>query len=529
MTRDQRRFVAPHHPLVRQLLAEAAADGDPLSATLAALARRCRYVASPPGHRSFDQVAEELATTPAGDAVDLNCITLSSLVVSCLRTAGFDAHEVLVAVGARRQELGFDTLRIPHAWALVGTPGGLVAIDPVDLRPRATSAQALPEEIHLYVLFNDEQLFFTENEKKAALAEVAWRGRPRLYLFGRPDPDLWALAQRPEVERTLHCLFHQPRVPREPVSAQLHQRALEARLLRADGEDLAVGSRVVPVPREAERAFHCLARPLIDHYLAVVAATVPALQSAWEGCAAARDFSWQEVAHAVVAGLFIDLAVGRRLGIADEVHEDQGPSVLWLFEALSGGEPFGVQWIGHPERLCAFAQLWHRRVGRTPPTLARPLLDLLAGLAEADAVPPGSRSWLLLRHLGLARSFAPSARGLVFPVFGPADTSLLEEPLGRGAERVVSEVLMPAFELAAEDPWWRRSRQQRAFRHAIVRLMLEYVIDRAVAERVVPPFPPAAEASPGWGRWLWSEPEGAPSLFPRPAHAGREEPCLRSA
>jgi hypothetical protein len=51
-----------------------------------------------------------------------------------------------------------------------------------------------------------------------------------------------------------------------------------------------------------------------------------------------------------------------------------------------------------------------------------------------------------------------------------------------------------------------------ASRHAGVRLILEYGIDRVISAGLIDPFPEGAEIPLHLGRWLWREPAGGPEL-----------------
>ena len=452
---------------------------------------------------------------------------MTCVLVSCLRAAGVPSGDVFAAVGTRRRTLKVDALEQPHAWAAVRVDGGLLWIDPADLEARLKTGEDLLASYHLFVLFSDQALAFGEREKQELLhgPEV----QPRLYLFGRMDADLWALARSPQVMALFRQLLRAGRAAGEPAAAAVYSRAVARGLLLRDGsEGFAPGPGVVLVPAPAEAQLLRLVEPLLETYLGIVSETVPDLRRAWAASGAAGGFEWPEVAHAVVAGLFIDLAVGRRLEIARQVREEQGASALWIFETVSADNAFGVQWLRHDGQPDVFYQLWHRRTPRRPPTFDPRTVGLMARLARGEGAGSSVRELLLLRHFQLVAGMPGEPPRLRIPAFGPRDDELLRKPLQTGARRIVSEVIEPAFELAAGHPWWRRTASESPYRHAVVRLLLEYITDRALGARLLPPFPATGEDRPGWGQWLALEPAAASALRPASTVSAQERPCPAS-
>ncbi len=516
MTPGYRGFIAPEHPLVEELGPPPAAGGSVLERFLGSLGQHCRYVSAPPGQRDFDQLLDELRSARGeGRPLELNCINMVCALVSCLRAAGLSSREAFAAIGTRQQSLKIDSLGQPHAWAVVRGEDGILWIDPATLEAQPQSGAHLLSAYHLFVLFNDEVLCFSEDEKKNLLREI--EARPRMYLFGEMEPDLWALARSPEIMGLFRQLFHRERVAGETAAEVAYNQATARGLLRNGGDGFAPGPKVVLVPMQAEEQLLRLVEPLLDTYLGIVSETVPELRRAWAAGAAAEGFEWPEVAHAVIAGMFVDLAVGRRLEIAREVREDQGPNALWIFERVSAGNPFGVQWLRHPGQPYVFSQLWHRRVPRQPPAFSPRLIEQMARLARRDSAGSSPGEMLLLRHLKLVDTRPGAPPRFHVPVFGPRDVELLQPPLEKGAERIVREVIEPAFELAAGHPWWRRTADEAPYRHAVVRLLLDYITDRMVDSGLLPPFPAVGEDGPGWGRWLVLESEEASSPGSDPA------------
>ena len=153
-------FVQPAHPLVAEVFPPASRRGDPVAAALAALGRECAY-RSRPGRRSFDQL---LAARRAGEArLEINCIDLVCLLVSCLRAAGAGDDRAWVALAGVR---GFVH---HHAWALVRRGERFLWIDPAVLEPVERAGGEILAGHDLYVVFNDRRLYFTAGEKRSLL------------------------------------------------------------------------------------------------------------------------------------------------------------------------------------------------------------------------------------------------------------------------------------------------------------------------------------------------------------------------
>ena len=153
-------FVQPGHPLVAELFPPAARRGDPVAAALAALGPECAY-RSRPGRRSFDEL---LAARRAGEGrLEINCIDLVCLLVSCLRAAGVGDDRAYAALAGARGFLQH------HAWALVRRGERFLWIDPAALEPAERAGREILDRHDLYVVFNDHRLHFTAAEKRSLL------------------------------------------------------------------------------------------------------------------------------------------------------------------------------------------------------------------------------------------------------------------------------------------------------------------------------------------------------------------------
>jgi hypothetical protein len=331
--------------------------------------------------------------------------------------------------------------------------------------------------------------------------------------------------------------------------------ALACGLLAREGGRVVAGRRLVIVPAAEEERFRSLVLPALGRYLEVIGDAVPRLRRAYAGCAAAGWCSWAEVCHAVVAGMLMDLEVGRHLP-AGVCEEGPGPRVpvVWAFERPLAENAFGVQSVRDPESGWSIAQLWHaggarrelridppllREVGRiagsappaggassvgrapsggsAPPAGSAPFPDSAPSGGSAGGAPPldAGRGLLWLRHHRLV-----AGRRLRLPAFAAADWRRLEGALQPAAAALVAEAVGPALAALGGEPFWTPPRRL----HAAVRLLLEAAADHVVAAGLLPSFPPAGVEAPGWGRWLWEQDPAAGSgsdSAPRSADAPR--------
>jgi hypothetical protein len=518
-----RSFLEPRHPLARELLGAAALAAVPpplalepapvplpLAWVLAEMRRRFTYQARR-GRRSLDELLAA-ARSSRGRPLAVNCLTLCSVLASVLRAGGFSPAEVFVAVGGRRGVLQY------HAWVLVRRAGALLWISPETLEMEPAEGAELWRTLTFHVLFNDVHLHLQESEKRRLLAPPPAAGW-RLVLYGPAGASpselaMLELLRSGALARALSALAAGGHAADDAEAPAGCLAAAEAcgLLVRAGGQ-LLPGSRLVVIPAAEEARFRSLARPALCRYLEVAADALPALARAFAGSAAADRFAWSEVSHAIVAGMLMDLGVGRSLpaGVREDGRGPRAP-VVWAFERPLAANAFGVQSVRDEGSGWSIAQLWHARCPRPDLRIDPPLVRELGRVAAAAAAGPGAsaagggtpgapfpgagRGLLWLRHHHLMEG-----RRLRFPAFPAADWSRLDadwQPLGAG---LAAEAVAPALAAAAADPFWSQPRH----RHAAVRLLLEAAADHVIAAGLLPPFPPAESAGPAWGRWLWEQ------------------------
>ena len=529
-TPSYRDFVVPGHPVIGALLgapprrdAGTAGTAAAVEAALATARRRLRYEPTP-GRNDLAEIGRRAAAA-GGEPVVLNCIDGVCAVAAHLRAGGFGADEVWVAVGGLASPIGADLGAEFHAWlAVLLEPGRLLWIDPVHWTSRRAEGAEILAEHRLYALFNDRHVHFLEDEKRRLLTGGP-AGRPRLYLFGTPRPDLAAAIRDSAFADLVVALARHGRVAAEAVEPPSREAWLAAGLLAAEDEWLRPGPTLLVVPRRAEAEAVAATAPHLDRYLALVAEAVLSLRGAYEETAAARRWSWAEVADAVVAGMLLDLAVGREFGILGAVRRHSGDSVVWAFEHLSADQGVGVAWVESGAGDWAAAQLWHPAVRRRPVRLTPAMVDLLGRTALGTA-PPAGADVLYLRHARVLVGKQGGGAGveLGWPVFVPADAARLSVPLAHAADRIFRQAVVPALDALAQRPWWRRRGGDPSYRHAGLRLLLSYACQRVYGELLAEP---PAEVAESWGRWLWLGRRG--DALPRSGEAAVERAGVESS
>lgn len=332
-----------------------------------------------------------------------------------------------------------------------------------------------------------------------------------LYLFGDGDPEMVLLLRDARVQDLVRqlSLEEHARVPSDPSPALVS--AVRHRVLESDGRLYRAGEKLVVIPASAERSLPALLRPALAPYVEITREVVGELRGVYESTAASRRFGWPEVSHALVAGAFLDLAMGSEAYRPGVVLRHPLPQTsIWAFSGVSAENGFGVQLAVGRDRVL-FAQLWHRRCPREGLRLSPEAVTELARVARGEAGGRISKELLYLRHLKLVAREEGELRAQV-PVFTPADTERLLPILLEGARRLVHDVIIPGLDMLSYDTWWRERADQDAYRHAAVRLILEYGVDRVIAAKILAPFPVDGELPAAWGRWLWEEAEGPKTL-----------------
>ncbi len=491
-----RQFVMSAHPLLREVF-PAPRDGREgvLADTLDLLRRRIRYRAVE-GRRPLEDLLQDLVSRP-GELLEANCLSLCCLLVSRLREAGYGPEEVYIALGGWRNHFQY------HAWVLIRREQDFLRIDPSTLTPEERTGPRIWAEQVVYVLFNDRYVHVLEAEKRRLLVDKAPAVKPRMICFGKNDPEIGGVLKERDFEPILAGLFLGEAGLAGMETGALAARALSCGLLRMEGEHLLPGPRMVLIPDRHEGELSALVEPALDRYLGVMSAVVPELRRAFQDCMAARRFSWDEVGHSLVAGLLMDLSIGRQLFARHPELRPRLDSVVWIFERPRARNAFGVQFTKDPLSGWAFAQLWHRGLERPALSIRGELAGLMGGLASGDPGDADAPGWLHLRYVGLVRR-AGRGHELLVPSFAPEEWRHLAVRLHTGAGRLLEEAILPALVLLSNQPFWGDGAAAGRL-YTAVRLLLDYATDRVVDSGLLPAFPAREQASPAWGRWLWNE------------------------
>lgn len=486
------RMVDPSHPFVTEMFG---GPRTPRAASLQHAIERlqteCRYTAWPSGHRTFDVLRDEWLQC-ADVPQPLNCINLSCLLSSYLRSAGFGADDVFVAIMTMTSYRSV-TLKAVHAGVLLRRTAGWTWFDSADLRPQHLTDRELRARCSFVVLFNDAREYFAAADQRQLLSSSDPPGGPHIRVHGFAEPALTALRASAEFERLIVRML-QDRANADEDATEAAAQAMAAGLVVSHGARYAAGRRLALVPAPAERQVRDVVAPLLPDYVAILDASVERLRSAYAGCAAAAAFDWAAVEHTIVAGLLMDLAVGYRMSLPGSVLEHPAEGMVWAFEQVVAGNAFGVIWSGRSWRDRGLGQLWHRSLRRAPLKLAPRYLEAAETVALGGSPSPDTE--LYLRYVGL---LTRERRQLAIPTFVGADVERLRAELDDAASQIADRVARPMFdELAGATRW---ATVTPAARSSVLRLLLEYATDAAIDGGVLSPFP-GAPAPGAWGRWL---------------------------
>lgn len=329
-----------------------------------------------------------------------------------------------------------------------------------------------------------------------------------MYVFGDRNPELTALLQEPSFQHLVEALFaaRESAVPSEP--HPVWGDALRLELLAPGPGGYRPGRRLVLIPAAAEQGAADLLRDLTA-YVEIAAEVGAELRGVYGQTAVAERFAWPRVSHLVLAGLFLDLAMGAEVVRSGRIaREPTGDSVVWAFQGISAANAYGVGSVpAAPPRRAFFADLWHRKSRQGALRLSPALVESLARIGEGGQ-PADPKELLYLKHLKLVRSAGGDLQ-LQIPFFAAADAERLLGPLTAGARRLVGDAIVPALERLRDHSWWRDHIDEEAYRHAAVRLILEHGIDHVIAAGACEPFPEPRDTPFEWGRCLWEEPGGA--------------------
>lgn len=507
-----RKLVDPAHPLIGNLSGEGGRleKRGALDAAVARVRHHFTYRPSR-GAVGFDKLLDARTKGPEAPSF-ANCLDMSAVLVSCLRRAGFSPSEAFIVV-CDRLWLGGRARADFHACVLVLLEGAMIWLDPEDLHIVETTGAALLERYKVHVVFNDCYVHVTRVEQQRILSRNMPHSGLQCFLFGQAEPATQAVLDDAAFRAAIAGFFRDGRF--DVPDPSLAERAIAAGLLsrREDG-GVDAGQRLVTTSAEAERELHAAVAVHVDRYLGITAETLPQLRRAYEACSAAAQFPWSDVCHSIVAGMFLDLAIGAEIHIREEVSDKHGSHVVWAFENITAQNGFGVRWLALPRSQFGVVQMWHVRVNRPALRLDSAMVSFLASHALGQPVALGGPHGVYLRFAKLLRG-----NTITIPVFLPDDAERLLEPLLSGAARIVREATMPALQSMSGMSAWKAVGEDENHRHAAVRLLLEYAIDRVIDAGLLEPFPNGnvAAPAPSWGTFLWIEPAGRPMRLVRDA------------
>ncbi len=486
-------LVLPNHAFVKSFFTpKTGAPPIDLAGAVGRLADGSRYT-NKRGATSFDTYAATLAANPQQPII-LNCLGAATLLVSYLRKCGWSSEDVFVVLAGEKSKTEY------HAWALVRAGAGFFYwINPRAPRPARWYGRDLIARFSIHAAFNDQKLCFTSDEKQGLLAPKPQTG-PRFILFGKTQPGL---------QSALHKVIQQPAFFETKAVDQALLSEAETQLLNRhemlchENDQLVPGPRLTVISASQERRFHQLTDPFMETYSQLVAESKPNLRACFEdGLACGKQFRWEAVCHAVMAGMLVDLGVANHLTQRGYLAANMESTEVWAFALNLADQAFGVQSVNHKQR--RLAQLWHQNVPRSLRVTAQQV-DQLTALAADKSAALTPKDRLYLSHLGLVARDHGILHTTV-PFFSAADMSKLLPQLTAVAEALVTRALLPALNSAGKDPDWCALPHNPSLRHAGIRLLLEQGMARLIEQAVLPPFPATDQVAPTWGRWLWEEP-----------------------
>ena len=516
MVSSQRDHIQPEHPLVERVFGRPPQEPAELSTALEAIDRN--FVYRPiRGRAGFDRLVEALDETQ-DHRPPINCFDYSCLLVSHLRAAGWNDERVFVAPCDIKTP-GGTTVDFFHCGVVIRHGWNLLFIDPA--HPDTTPVN-LPELLLLHrfhLLFNDRFLHVSQDDKTRALRGPAAKSGWRLYLYGQENEAISELLGNKSFRALLKRVSGAEPDTEPQGDDDILERATGIGLLEERDGRLQTGAKLTCLTSDQESDFHAEAIPLIDLYEGIAQETVPALRACYETCTASQRFPWTDVEHTVVAGLFLDLAIGRQMQLEEKAHQEVGETMVWAFESITASNSFGVQWAATDQR-CGLGQLWHSRVKRARLQIAPALVEPLARFALGDIEAIDKPRWQFLRYLKMVSG--PRDQGeLRLPHFLPAEVTALRNVLDPAAREVAHKIAEPACDLLDTHLTRRRGSQDAGSfnRFAALRLLLDYATDRLIQTGLLHPFP-VGEPTAAWGRWLWIPDLEAPGTVQQGAATG---------
>jgi hypothetical protein len=476
-SRDFRTFIDPAHELVLFL----DRGQTSLAQCLKSLHNAVHYHPAM-GRTDFASI---LLTLREGRRPAINCLSWSCLLASLLLKKGIPAR---VLVGGRRGLTEY------HAWTLVPWEDRFIWVDPMKADLVPTQGSWILRTHRVIALFDQHELYLEAAEIRRQLPSCEG---PKFVSFGR-----WPAALMPLLQKSLRGTgpfwFRGEAAALEPSCLPiLNHPSLVTGAARA----CLPGPALTCLSDAALHQCHQASQPYLGQYLQLLRSCQERIAAIYGRTSAAEIWPYSACSHVLHSGMLMDLRVGSVLQERGWVGDCLDEATIWAFETAPSAHPFGVQFFPGHLRETGFAQLWHRTVPRSPLSLAPTLVD------EILSAPKGriaeAKTALVLRYLKLAHR-----HGLSFPVFNQADMALLWPLLTEGALALVDQVLFPALQTLSSLPGLPGEASAR--QHALVRLLLEWAMEKAMACDLLPPIVPSAD----WGRWAWSD---APGRF---LHAG---------
>jgi hypothetical protein len=326
------------------------------------------------------------------------------------------------------------------------------------------------------------------------------------FLFYGQDQDQFS---RAELLNACHAALHAESLETASLSGSVVDALVARSLFERHGDGLRFGTNLAFINAALTEQLLDVARSAAQTYEQILADELVRLKAlAQLAKVKGAPLEWVDIAHLIVAGLVIDLAIRGELLAQAVIIEQPDQYWVWAFECGTGGQnAFGVQLWSDETGGVVFGQLWQRSLRRRHQLkIDDQDVALLGEISERGSLK--ARSMSSAQHqralkLTFYRLLAVEHAEYVLniPVLGGAQGRALCSEIKRITRPIFSQAVVPAI-AEARELYLASGLPHGAgnYLHAFARLLLECSIDRVLEVALIPAFPELAENN--WGAWL---------------------------
>lgn len=326
------------------------------------------------------------------------------------------------------------------------------------------------------------------------------------FLFYGQNQDQFS---RSELLNACHAALHAERLETAYLSGSVVEALVARSLFERHGDGLRFGRNLAFINAALTKQLLIVAGTAAQTYERILADQLESLRAlAPLVTVKGVPLEWKEIAHLIVAGLIIDLAIRGELLAQNMITEQPDEYWVWAFECGTGTQnAFGVQLWTNESVDAVFGQLWQKRLRRRIQLkIDSQDVALLKEVCERGSLKAASLSHaqhqrvLKLRFYRLLH-VVHAEYVINIPVLYGTKGRFICSEVKRIARTIFSEAVVPAMS-EAQELFLESGLPQGAgnYRHAFARLLLECSIDRTLEAELIPAFPEMAENN--WGAWL---------------------------